>query len=116
MSTSYIPNSDLIFAKESSRQASPFTTFQAGHFVKPAPATQPVAKADNEDLLSFDGEYSDLYVTAALDLDYDEPNAVVEDREVEFVAAGESVVAVEMLVAQPAKQVEVEAIELRDAA
>ena len=116
MSTSYIPNTDLIFAKESSRQASPFTTFQPGHFVKPAPAAQPVAKIENDDLLSFEGEYSDLYVTAALDLDYDEPNAVVEDREMEFVSAGEAIVALELQVVRPTEQIEAKTIAARNAA
>lgn len=102
MSTAISPSK--AFAYEAIKQDvnSPFTTFQYGHFVKPAASIQPVAKAApavvaNDLLLSFeddgpvDGDYG-MYVAEPLDLDYDEPNAVAEPEAMEFVAVGDSAV------------------------
>jgi hypothetical protein len=103
VSTSFTPSSDLNFRPELARMTAPFTTLQAGHFVKPADSAQPVAAAKADDLLSFDGSYSEMYVTQALDLDYDEPNAVVED--IEFVSVGSDVQSVQItVVTAPAVQ------------
>lgn len=102
MSTAISPSK--AFAYESIKQevSSPFTTFQYGHFVKPAASIQPVAKVapaaiENDSLLSFeddgpvDGDYG-MYVAEALDLDYDEPNAVAEPEAMEFVAVGDTAI------------------------
>jgi len=61
--------------------------------------------------------YSEMFVAAPFELDYDEPNAVVTQDEVEFVTTIEAVQAVELPVcsgiveevaaAKPAKQIEV---------
>lgn len=86
MSTSIAPSLDLVFRPEWT--TAPFTTFRAGHFIKPAATAQPTA-AQETVVPTFAGAYSDLSVVSALDLDYDEPNAVVEDVEVEFVTLGQ---------------------------
>ncbi len=54
------------------------------------------------DLLSFEGAYSDMYVAAPIDLDYDEPNAVVQELEVEFVSMASAIQAVELPVSNGA--------------
>ena len=63
--------------------------------------------------------YSEMFVAAPFELDYDEPNAVVSQDEVEFVTTVQAVQAVELpvssgieevIAAKPAKQVEVPVI------
>lgn len=46
--------------------------------------------------LSFGFGYSEMFVAAPFDLDYDEPNAVVAEEDVEFVTTVETVKAVEL--------------------
>jgi hypothetical protein len=100
MSTAISPSKAFAYDSIKQEVNSPFTTFQYGHFVKPAASTQPVAKAApaaivNDSLLSFeddgpvDGDYG-MYVAEALDLDYDEPNAVASPDAMEFIAVGDS--------------------------
>ena len=81
MSAITTPSSDLMAraAAEAAKAPSPFTTFAAGHFVRPAKTAQPTAQP-------FAFGLCDVYVTAALDLDYDEPNAVY-DGDLEIVSA-----------------------------
>ena len=86
MSTSISPSIDLGFRPQLGEMTAPFTSFRAGHFVKPAKHVQPVA----EQLLSFEGAFTEMYCVAGLDLDYDEPNVVVE-AEMEFVVGGNDV-------------------------
>jgi hypothetical protein len=72
MSASITPSSDLLARSTAPRQApSPFTTFTARHFVRPAASAQPTAP-------TFTYGLCDMYVAAPLDLDYDEPNAVCD--------------------------------------
>jgi len=102
MSTAISPSKAFAYEAIKQEVNSPFTTFQYGHFVKPAASIQPVAKAApavvaNDSLLSFeddgpvDGDYG-MYVAEALDLDYDEPNAVAEPDAMEFIAVGDTAV------------------------
>lgn len=100
MSTLLSPSIDLNGKLAATQVVSPFTTFATGHFVKPAATAQPVAQ--HEELVSFAGAYTDMYVGQALDLDYDEPNAVVESVEMEFVAMGNPVQAIDIkVIAKP---------------
>jgi hypothetical protein len=92
MSAAATPGQDLIASSKLPELPAIFTTFATGHFVKPAAATQPVAVKPFS--------YSEVFVAAPLDLDYDEPNAVVE-QELEVIVAGEPVHHME--VAMPAK-------------
>lgn len=87
MSTSIAPSHDLFFRPELAELSMPFTTFQADHFVKPAATAQPTAA--RESTPGFAGVYSELSVVSTLDLDYDEPNAVLENIEVEFITLGQ---------------------------
>ena len=84
MSAITTPNHDLLarHAAAAAKAAQPFTTFAAGHFVRPAASVQPVAQP-------FAFGLCDLFAAAPLDLDYDEPNAV-HDGDLERVepAAG----------------------------
>ena len=92
MSTSFTPSKDLILQAKVPQVPTLFTTFATGHFVKPGNFTQPVkqiAPAVSQPE-SFAGGYSEVYAAAALDLDYDEPNAVTE-AELEFVQPGTGV-------------------------
>ncbi len=85
MSRSIAPGRDLIprgVAIPALEQL--FTTFANGHFVKPGQFSQPVKPA----LTTFAGAYTEVYAAAAIELDYDEPNAVTE-AELEIVPAGE---------------------------
>jgi hypothetical protein len=41
-------------------------------------------------------EYTEMFVAAPFELDYDEPNAVVEDQDVEFITTFEAIQAVEL--------------------
>lgn len=97
MSTSISPSVDLSFRPELCELTAPFTSFRTGHFVKPAVSAQPVV----EQLLSFEGAYTDMYACEGLDLDYDEPNAVVEN-EMEFIMAGDAIQQVELPIEIPA--------------
>jgi hypothetical protein len=63
-----------------------FTTFAPGHFVKPGQFAQPVKPV----LTTFAGAYTEVYAAAAIELDYDEPNAVT-DAEIELVPVGDGV-------------------------
>jgi hypothetical protein len=102
MSTAISPSKAFAYEAIKQEVNSPFTTFQYGHYVKPATSVQPVAKAapavaPNEFLLSFDdegpvdGDYG-MYVAEPLDLDYDEPNAVAQPETMEFVAVGDTAI------------------------
>ena len=73
------PNVDLMTRPAAAPVASPFTTFAAGHFVRPAASAQPVTQP-------FAFGLCDVFVAAPLDLDYDEPNAV-HDGDLEIVPA-----------------------------
>ncbi len=72
-----------------------FTTFSANHFVKPGAFTQPVASRQTAQrtataLSSFAGCYTEVFTAEPLDLDYDEPNAVV-DADLELIVADQAV-------------------------
>jgi hypothetical protein len=84
MSAITTPSNDLLARLTGDpTAASPFTTFAAGHFVRPAASAQPVAQP-------FAFGLCDVFAAAPLDLDYDEPNAVC-DGDVELVNATGSV-------------------------
>ncbi len=82
MSAAITTGEDLVASARLTGHTQLFTTFATGHFVKPAAATQPVA------VKSF--SYSEVFAAAPLDLDYDEPNSVVE-QELDVIAAGDPV-------------------------
>lgn len=95
MSTSFTPGSDLLLLKKLPGVTPVFTTFAAGHFVKPAAFVQPVRAAvkaasttGSVSATTFSGCYRELFVAAPIDLDYDEPNAVTESA-VERVEPGD---------------------------
>jgi hypothetical protein len=96
MSTSFTPGSDLLLLKKLPEVKALFTTFAAGHFIKPAAFVQPVRAAVKTAAVtasecssgrSFSGCYRELFIAAPIDLDYEEPNAVTESA-VELVQAG----------------------------
>ncbi len=95
MSTSFTPGSDLLLIKKLPGVKPLFTTFAAGHFIKPAAFVQPVRAAakpaaptdECSSAGSFSGCYRELFIAAPIDLDYEEPNAVTESA-VELVQAG----------------------------
>ncbi len=97
MSAAITTGSDLLASMTLPKLPALFTTFATSHFVKPCPPTQPVAVKAPTVLC-----YSEVYVAAPLDLDYDEPNAVLE-QELEIVAAGQSVHHLEVAVTKPAE-------------
>jgi hypothetical protein len=91
MSTSFTPGRDLILNSKVPASASLFTTFSKGSFVKPGQFTQPVkAIAPATKPTTFAGCFTEVFAAAPIDLDYDEPNAVVE-AELELVEPGQSV-------------------------
>jgi hypothetical protein len=96
MSAAITSGQDLLASAKLPELPSLFTTFAAGHFVKAAVATQPVA------VKTF--SYTEVFAAAPLDLDYDEPNAVVE-QELELVSPGSPVHHLELAVksSQPAE-------------
>ncbi len=84
MSASITPSNDLLArSTPAARAPSPFTTFTAGHFVRPAASAQPVAPA-------FTFGLCDVYCAAPLDLDFDEPNAVCDGDLDVVVLAGKA--------------------------
>ncbi len=83
MSTSFTPGRDLILQAKIPAVPALYTTFAMGHFVKPSQFTQPVKPAVSK-AETFAGAYSEIYVAAPIDLDYDEPNAVT-DADLELV-------------------------------
>jgi hypothetical protein len=89
MSTSFTPSNDLMLKAKIPQVPALFTTFAAGHFVKPGTFTQPVKPAIAAEIkpASFAGCYTEVYAAAPLDVDYEEPNAVTEE-ELELVATG----------------------------
>lgn len=92
MSRSITPSQDLIpHGFEMPAVQSLFTTFASGHFVKPGEFSQPVKPV----LETFAGAYTEVYAAAAIELDYDEPNAVT-DAEIELVPAGDGVSRIEI--------------------
>jgi hypothetical protein len=91
MSTSFTPGKDLILSSRVPAAPSLFTTFARGSFVKPSQFTQPVkAISSGFKPADFVGCFTEVFAAAAIDLDYDEPNAVV-DAELEVVHATQSV-------------------------
>src|SRR5258708_39186734 len=91
MSTSFTPGKDLILSLKAPAAQSLFTTFSRGSYVKPGQFTQPVkAISPKQKPADFAGCFTEVFAAAALDLDYDEPNAVVA-AELELVQASQSV-------------------------
>jgi len=91
MSTSFTPGKDLILNSKVPAAPSLFTTFARGSFVKPGQFSQPVkATLQQNKPANFAGCFTEVFAAAAIDLDYDEPNAVV-DAELEVVHATQSV-------------------------
>jgi hypothetical protein len=82
MSTSFTPSRDLILSAKIPAVPSLFTTFATGHFVKPGKFSQPVKAAVKPETAA--GFFTEIFAAAPIDLDYDEPNAVVE-AELELV-------------------------------
>jgi hypothetical protein len=92
MSISFTPSRDLMLGSKIPAVPSLFTTFSTGHFIKPGQFTQPV-KATTPTVskpATFAGCFTEVFAAAAIDLDYDEPHAVVE-AELELVQPGSSV-------------------------
>ncbi len=80
MSAILTPGNDLLMRSTPAKSApSPFTTFAAGHFIRPAATAQPVAP-------TFAFGLCDVYLAAPIDLDFEEPNAVT-DADLEIVQA-----------------------------
>jgi hypothetical protein len=96
MSTSFTPGRDLMLQAKIPAKESLFTTFSKGHFVKPSQFTQPV-KAVEVKPATFAGCFTEVYAAAPIDLDYDEPNAVIE-AELELVESSGSVHQIEISV------------------
>ncbi len=94
MSTSFTPGTDLMLAAKMPAKESLFTTFARGHFVKPGQFTQPVKSAETAPA-TFAGCFTEIYAAAPIDLDYDEPNAVVE-AELELVQSSGPVHQIEL--------------------
>jgi hypothetical protein len=87
MSTSFTPGRDLILNAKIPAVPSLFTTFATGHFVKPGKFSQPVKAVIPQAAVkpeTFAGCFTEIFAAAPIDLDYDEPNAVVE-TELELV-------------------------------
>jgi hypothetical protein len=99
MSTSITPGKDLFLQVKVPAVQPLFTTFAAGHFVKPGRFTQPV-KAVESVPATFFGCYSEVYTAAPLDLDYEEPNACV-DADYEVVQASAGVQEITVAVTSP---------------
>jgi hypothetical protein len=100
MSTSFSPGRDLFLNVKVPAVTPLFTTFAAGTFVKPSQFTQPV-KAISSQPASFAGCFTEVFAAAPIDLDYDEPNAVVE-AELELVSPNGSVHRIEISVKREA--------------
>jgi hypothetical protein len=79
MSAILTPGNDLLMRSTPAKPVpSPFTTFTAGHFVRPAATAQPVAQP-------FAFGLCDTFFAAPIDLDYSEPSAVL-DGDMEIVS------------------------------
>jgi len=104
MSTSFTPSRDLTLSSKLPAAESLFTTFARGHFVKPSQFTQPVkAITPPTKPTTFAGCFTEVFAAAPIDLDYDEPNAVVE-AELELVSASSSVHQLELPVTSGARR------------
>ena len=103
MSTLFTPSKDLILQTTIPQVPQLFTTFSAGHFVKPGRFTQPVKPVVQLEIkpATFAGCYAEVYAAAPLDVDYDEPNAVT-DRKLELVCTGSDLHQMELPVVGPA--------------
>jgi hypothetical protein len=100
------PSRDLIPSTKTPAAPSLFTTFAAGHFIKPGQFTQPVkAITSPENPATFAGCFTEVFAAAPIDLDYDEPNAVV-DAELELVLTSSAVHQMELPVVNQAATVE----------
>jgi hypothetical protein len=92
MSISFTPSRDLMLGSKIPPVPSLFTTFTSGHFIKPGQFTQPVKATSPADQkpATFAGCFTEVFTAPAIDLDFDEPNAVSE-AELELVQPSGSV-------------------------